>query len=396
MSEDDVADARPDQPTARHRAPDEEPERSDGQAAVLTENPPDPDDASDLPLRMGAGVRRRLRHRWRRLLVAVGVIALTLALVAAGGAWYLVESYEGNVTRLGDVFAELDDQSRPAPPVPEAVEDPDDPPLTFLLVGSDTREEIPDGGVPGDRSDLIMLVRFTADRDRAQVISIPRDSWVDIPGYGLAKMNAAYAHGGPRLLIQTLEQVIDVRIDHFAAINFDGLIQLTDDLGGVDVLVAETTRNGPYTFTAGLNRLDGVQARYYVAQRKNLPGGDFDRVKRQQQYLRSMFTKLAEQNVLSSPLLFNTVLTTVTRSLAVDNSLSTGEMVSLGLSLNRLTPDSVDFFTAPVLGTGTEGRQSVVYLDDERGGLMWDYLASDSLAAHVDEFPREALPAVPN
>jgi len=363
---------------------------------VPTESPADTDAAEDLPLPTSGVVRRRLRHRWRRLLVAVGAIALTLALIAAGGGWYLVDTYEGNVTRLGDVFADLDEEARPAPPVPQAVEEPDDPPLTFLLIGSDSREVAAEGDVPGARSDLIMLVRFTADRGRAQVVSIPRDSWVDVPGYGMSKINAAYAYGGPRLLIETVEQLTAVRIDHFAAIDFQGLIQLTDDLGGVDVSVATTTRNGPFTFSAGVNHLSGEQARWYLAQRKNLPGGDFDRVKRQQQYLRSMFAKLAAQDVLTSPLQFNAALSTVTKSLAVDNSLGTGAMVSLGLSLNRLTDKSLDFFTAPVLGTGTEGRQSVVYLDDRRGRAMWNYLATDSLGTHVDEFARDALPAVPN
>ncbi|WRL64300.1 LCP family protein [Blastococcus brunescens] len=76
-----------------------------------------------------------------------------------------------------------------------------------------------------------MLARFSADRQHAQLISIPRDSWVDIPGRGRNKINASYAFGGPTLLIQTVEQLTQVRIDHYVAIDFDGLIQVTDDLG---------------------------------------------------------------------------------------------------------------------------------------------------------------------
>src|SRR3712207_5857663 len=130
-----------------------------------------------------------------------------------------------------------------------------------------------------------MVARFSADRQHAQLISVPRDSWVDIPGHGMDKVNAAYAYGGPTLLIQTIEQLTDVRIDHYVAIDFQGLIQVTDDLGGVDFVVAETTSNGPYTFPAGVNHLDGDQARWYLGQRYGLPGGDFDRVRQQQQYL---------------------------------------------------------------------------------------------------------------
>src|SRR3712207_7981132 len=102
-------------------------------------------------------------------------------------------------------------------------------------------------------------------------------SWVDIPGHGMDKVNAAYAYGGPALLIRTVEQLTDVRIDHYVAIDFEGLAQVTDDLGGVDVVIAETTSNGPYTFPAGVNHLDGDQARSHLAQRYGQPGGDFDR-----------------------------------------------------------------------------------------------------------------------
>src|SRR3954469_23927263 len=137
-----------------------------------------------------------------------------------------------------------------------------------------------------------MIARCSADRQHAQLISIPRDSWVDIPGHGMNKINASYAFGGPSLLIQTVEQLTEVRIDHYVAIDFDGIAEVTDALGGVDVEVAESTQNGPYTFTAGVNHISGEQARWYLGQRYGLAGGDFDRVKRQQQYLRAVFDKL--------------------------------------------------------------------------------------------------------
>ncbi|MFC7574240.1 LCP family protein [Klenkia terrae] len=210
--------------------------------------------------------------------------------------------------------------------------------MTFLLVGSDTRAEIVDGEIPDARSDAIMLARLSGDRQHVQVVSIPRDSWVDIPGYGMNKINAAYAFGGPSLLIQTIENLTGVRIDHFAAISFNGLISMTDQLGGVDVEVAETTTNGPYTFTQGLNHLDGDMARWYVGQRYDLPGGDFDRVKRQQNYLRSMFGKLFAAGTFDSVGQIDSVLQAVTSSIAVDDSLSNAGLLELALSARSLTP----------------------------------------------------------
>ncbi|SFF51479.1 LCP family protein [Blastococcus tunisiensis] len=341
------------------------------------------------------GVRRR---PLRRVLISLGVLSLVLALTVGGGLWFLTERYAGNIDRVADVFDGLDEEARPAPATPEvpAGEEPAaEEPVTFLLVGSDTRAELEPGETPDGRSDAIMLARFSADREHAQLISIPRDSWVDIPGRGMNKINAAYAFGGPSLLIQTVEQLTQVRIDHYVAIDFDGLIQVTDDLGGVDVVVAETTSNGPYTFPAGVNHLDGDQARWYLGQRYGLPGGDFDRVKRQQQYLQSMFGKLFSSNTFTDPGRLDAALRAVTSAVTVDDTLSNTDLLGLAYSLRNLRPESIDFLTAPVLGTGMEGRASVVYLDNVSGDRMWAYLRSDSLGQNAGEFERNALPDVP-
>jgi LCP family protein required for cell wall assembly len=240
-----------------------------------------------------------------------------------------------------------------------------------------------------------MLARFSADRQHAQLISVPRDSWVDIPGHGRDKVNAAYAYGGPTLLIQTVERLTDVRIDHYVTVDFEGLIQVTDDLGGVDVVVAETTSNGPYTFPAGVNHLDGDQARWYLGQRYGLPGGDFDRVRRQQQYLQAVFGKLFNSDSFTDPGRLGAAVLAVTSAVAVDEQLCNAEMLSLAYSLRGLTPGNVDFFTAPVLGAGTEDAASVVYLDDVAADRMWGYLQTDSLSQDAEAFSDEALPDVP-
>jgi LCP family protein required for cell wall assembly len=335
----------------------------------------------------------RRRRGARRLLISLGVLGLVLALILGGGLWFLTDRYAGNIDRVAGVFSGLDKEARPAPATPAQAAD--DEPVTFLLVGSDTRAHLEPGETPDGRSDAIMLARFTADRRHAQLISIPRDSWVDIPGHGRNKINASYAFGGPSLLIQTVEQLTQVRIDHYVAIDFDGLIQVTDDLGGVDVTVAETTSNGPYTFPAGVNHLTGDQARWYLGQRHGLPGGDFDRVKRQQQYLQSMFRKLFTADAFSQPGRLDSILRAVTSAVSVDDTLGNGDLLSLAYSLRNVTPESIDFFTAPVLGTGMEGAASVVYLDTVSGERMWAYLRSDSLAANAAEFQSNALPDVP-
>ena len=340
-----------------------------------------------------AATRTRRHPVLRRALIGLGVLALVLALVVGGGAWYLTDRYAGNIDRVADVFDDLDAGARPAPATP--AQETSEQPVTFLLVGSDTRVAAEEGEDPSGRSDAIMIARFAGDRRHAQLISIPRDSWVDIPGRGMNKINAAYAFGGPSLLIQTVEQLTEVRIDHYMAIDFDGLVQVTDDLGGVDVVVAETTSNGPYTFTAGVNQLDGDEARWYLGQRYGLPGGDFDRVKRQQQYLQAMFRKLFSSDTFTDPGRLDGAMRAVTSAVSVDDTLSDTDLVGMALSLRNVRPENVDFFTAPVLGTGMEGPASVVYLDGAGGERMWEYLRNDSLSQNADDFSDEALPDVP-
>ncbi len=334
----------------------------------------------------------RRKRGLRRALIALGATVTVLLLAVAGGAWYFTNRYAGNLDRVG-AFEGLDESRRPAPatagPAGKA-------PLTFLVVGSDTRSDVPEGELPDGRSDVMMLVRFTGDRQDAQVISLPRDTWVSVPGAGMAKLNAAYAWGGPSLLINTVEQLTGVRIDHYAAIDFQGFIQMTDALGGVDVEVAETTTNGPYTYQAGTNHLDGEEALTYVRQRYGLPGGDFDRVKRQQQYLRSMFAEVSEQNVLSDAGALDGFLLALTDAMTVDEELSNSALLAMAHDLRSVRPGAVTFLTAPVAGTGREGAQSVVYLEETRAAQMWDYLRTDSLADHAGEFTLDTLPAVPN
>jgi LCP family protein required for cell wall assembly len=342
----------------------------------------EPDHDLDLPI-------APRRHVLRRMLVGLGALTVILVLAVAGTFWVVVDRYAGHVGRIDDVFAGVRD--RPAPSTSTT-----GTPLTFLFVGSDTRGHPASGTAPDGRSDAIMLARVSGDRQHAQLISIPRDSWVPIPGHGTSKINASYAWGGPSLLIQTVEQLTHVRVDHYVAIDFDGIAEVTDALGGVDVKVAETTTNGPYTFTAGTNHITGAQARWYLGQRHELPGGDFDRVRRQQQYLKAVFGKLFSAGTFTDPGKLDAALRSLTGAVSIDAGLSNGDLLKLGYSLRDLTPDNVTFFTAPVLGTGMEGAASVVYLDMAAGERMWTYLRSDSLAQNAGEFAQQALPAVPN
>lgn len=339
----------------------------------------------------------RRKKRWRRALIVLLSTAVVIALVVGGVAWYLTDRYAGNIARIPDVFTPIDPKTRPAPPSvnPET----DKAPITFLLAGSDSRADdattgegaVADAG--SQRSDVIMLVQVSADRTSAFAISIPRDSWVMIPGEGMNKINAAFSYGGPTLMIQTVENLTDIRIDHYLSVDFIGFKAITDAIGGVDVRIAEETNAFGVEFAQGVNHLDGDQALAYVRQRYRLPGGDFDRVQRHQNYLRAVLAKVSRENLLTDPGELDDFLLAVTDSVSADDGLSNLDLLRLANDLRGLSQADVAFMTAPVAGTGREGAASVVYLDDAKSNQMWAYVNAGTLPQHLGEF--EQLPAAP-
>lgn len=191
----------------------------------------------------------RRRRGLRALLY--GVIALlVLVLLAAAGIVIVAQQLGSQVGRYPSVFAPIDPSARPA----DAAGD------TFLLVGTDTRSPeattgadatAPDFVFGQQRSDVIMVATIAEDGQSASVVSIPRDSWVEIPGRGMNKINAAYSFGGPPLLIETVEQLTRVRVDHFAVIDFAGFAQMTDAVGGIDVTVGQASQRGGVVVPSG-------------------------------------------------------------------------------------------------------------------------------------------------
>lgn len=321
------------------------------------------------------------------MLIALAVVFVLVGAVAAFG-WARINSYTGNVKRIPNAF-----------PAPEAGPRPVKPPaakssLTFLLVASDSRspKQTTGQGASGEafkvgaqRTDTIMLVHLPKGRDKAYVVSIPRDSWVDIPGHGKAKINAAYSWGGSPLLISTIEQVTDVRIDHLAIIDFAGFMGMTTALDGVDVKVSQTTVDpeSGRTFHAGLNHLEGEAALDFVQQRYGLPHGDLDRVQRQQGFLRALMSKAASNGTLSNPFKLDDLLQAVTKSVSVDESLTDGDMRSLAFSLRDLRPGDMTFMTAPVAGLGREKGQSIVRLDWAKARTLWTAMRNDKMSDYV-------------
>jgi LCP family protein required for cell wall assembly len=281
---------------------------------------------------------------------------------------------------LTEVFP--DEEGRPAPSATGST--------TILLLGSDTRGNIGESlaSAEGDRSDVMIVIRISGDREHVTAMSIMRDSWVEIPGYGENKINAALALGGVPLTVQTVENLLDTRIDHVAVIDFEGFAAITDALGGVTVQNerAFTPVTLPeVTFPQGEVTLNGVEALAYVRERMAFGSGDFQRVKNQQAYVKGLARKVLDTNIISDASRIGDVFQAVSPYFARDEALTADLIIRIGGSLRNVTSEDLVFFTMPNLGTGTAGGQSVVLVDFEQVQVIKGLLASDTI--HTYQLP---------
>jgi LCP family protein required for cell wall assembly len=319
-----------------------------------------------------------------RVLLAAAVAVVLLVGSATGLFFERQRAYNRNIQRIPGAFPAEPDRPTRAPGRAQ----------NWLLVGSDRRAAQGTTGSNANeplwrygaqRADTIILVHLPADRGRVYLVSFPRDAWVPIQGRGNTKLNAAFSFGGPPLLIATIERLTGVRVDHFAILDFEGFRSMTDALGGVTVRVARTVRDPArkVVWPVGTHHLDGARALDFVRQRHNLPGSDLGRIKRQQAFLKALAGQAVDRGTLANPLKLNAFLEASTKAVSVDESLTISKLRSLALQFRSVRAGDLDFLTAPVAGTGTEGRQSVVYLDPVKGQPLYRALRTDAVAGYL-------------
>lgn len=333
------------------------------------------------PAREPAPAPARKRKGWRIALVAIGAVLLLVGGAAGMYAWTLSSAFDGT-EKIADVFP-TDEAKRPA-----VLEGDAGKAQNILLLGSDTRGQ--NNGsladMTGQRSDTIMVAHIPADRKNIYVMSILRDSWLDIPGRGQAKINAALAYGGVPLVVEAIEGVLGARIDHVAIVDFTGFKGVTDALGGVDIESQVGFTAGGRSFTPGVQHVNGTEALAFVRERKSFRDGDFQRARNQQAFIKAVLRKTLSAETLTDPGKISGLVGAVAPFLAVDRGLNSAYVAGLGLEMRDVRVGDVTFFTMPTLGTGASpDGQSIVNVDFEELKIVQRAFQTDSLEDYEPE-----------
>jgi LCP family protein required for cell wall assembly len=250
----------------------------------------------------------------------------------------------------------------------------------YLVLGSDARP-----GESRGRSDVIVLVHVASDHRTVTLVHFPRDLYVSVPGHGKDKINAAYAYGGAPLLVQTLQDLVGVPIDHVAVIGFEGFKRMTDAVGGVNVYVEEPSSSDGFTFHKGFQQMGGAEALAFVRERKDLSEGDISRGRRQQAFIKALMLKSLSRDVLANPVRLAHFTDAATSNLTVDDRFSVGEMRSQAISMRSLRSRDVTCVTAPFTGYGTAPNGGSIDLVDQAGmQALGEALQNDAMAGYTD------------
>jgi LCP family protein required for cell wall assembly len=298
--------------------------------------------------------RRRTIFRW----VAIGVVVVIL--IAAGYIWFNYQNFVSGITHVNGI------SSSDAPKT-----DIDGAAQNILLIGDDhrpanaTAQELAEIGTQQDgggiNTDTMMVLHIPAGGGKATLISFPRDSWVNIPGFGMNKLNAAFElgtqngggdAGGVGLLVKVIQNMTGLTINHFVRVSLLGFYNIAQALGPIQVCLNEAV-NDPYStlvLPAGVSTLDAHQALAFVRQRHGLPQGDLDRVIRQQYFLSVEAHKILSAGTLLNPVKLKNVLDAVSSSIQTDPNLN---LIDLATELHGLSGSDITSATIPISGTPT-------------------------------------------
>ena len=254
------------------------------------------------------------------------------------------------------------------------------PGTNILLLGSDTRSGSEAALVSGSRADTIMLMHIPADGKGVYLVSIMRDTWVDIPGYGPAKINAALNFGGISLQVATVENLVGVKIDHVAEIEFEGFKSLVNAVGGVDVQVPFAFTSNVWTFTPGLMHLNGSGALSFVRERYSFADGDYQRVRNQRAFLRGLYNTMKAKGALNNVASFQSAIESLTGYMRVDQGLNAVQIAQIAAPVLTNGDTTMRMTTLPNAGPGwSYDGQSIVLVNQAANAQLANALQHDTM-----------------
>jgi LCP family protein required for cell wall assembly len=276
----------------------------------------------------GRGGGRPGRHRGRRILLITGSVVLVV-LVLLGAMYFYLDS------RLARSNVLVDYASRPAAGAG----------TNWLISGSDSRagltraqkRQLHTGSDGGHRSDTILILHIPSNGGRAVLISLPRDSYVTIPGFGQNKINAAYPFGGPKLLAKTVQDNTGLRIDHYVGIGFGGLVNVVDAVGGVRMCLPTPIHDqaSGLNLKAGCQTLSGAEALGYVRTRHQFANQDLQREQNQRLFLRALLRKMTSPATLLNPFASVPAAFGAAGAVKVDKGTHLYQLLQLALALRN-------------------------------------------------------------
>jgi LCP family protein required for cell wall assembly len=242
------------------------------------------------------------------------------------------------------------------------------PAMTYLIAGSDARDKSVHDNTEGGRSDTIMLLTLPKS-GTPSLISIPRDSYVDIDGYGSNKLNAAYSYGGPKLMVKTIEENFDIKIDHFIEMGFDGLLSTVDSVGKLHLCLDYDVNDNDsgLKWKAGCHDADGGTALAFSRMRYADPLSDIGRTLRQRQVINELGKKIYSPDVLLNPFKAFPVMTTSLNSMLFDQDANIFDVVQAFFGFKDASGDKGAHGTLPIksMGYNAGAAGSVLLLDDD-------------------------------
>lgn len=325
---------------------------------------------------------RRSIPKWLRVTIISVLVVANLALLGAIYAIWVGENALGTAATDDQVTAALD------------VSTGGD--LTILVVGSDSREGLDDlsnfGTIGGARADVVMLVKIHGNNSTTQMLSVPRDLWVDIPGRGNDKINAAYAHGGPTLMVETVKSNLGIEVNHYMEIDFVGFQGMIDELGGVTIdfpYPARDAKSG-LEVDAGRQRLDGDMALAYARSRSyqelqngqwvSVDANDIGRTARQREVVRAMMAEIKSPSTVVEA---GSAASAMAQHMTIDSRLAEASAARMAWNFRGILGGATDGATLPTRTDNIGGASVEIMVEPDASTMLANFRSGQPLAGEA-------------